>query len=103
MANTVAMLQVTATAEVSSIQTGGPIHRRRIQGALLADGVNCFFSALAMTLPVTTFAQNNGVRSSLHYMYSCAASCMEACNFHILICSRFSVLASWTYELQFMS
>jgi uracil-xanthine permease len=52
---------VTATAEVSSIQTAGPIHRRRIQGALLADGVNCFFSALAMTLPVTTFAQNNGV------------------------------------------
>ena len=52
---------VTATAEVSGIQTAGPTHRRRIQGALLADGVNCFFSALAMTLPVTTFAQNNGV------------------------------------------
>ena len=52
---------VTATAEVSGIQTAGPTHRRRIQGALFADGVNCFFSALAMTLPVTTFAQNNGV------------------------------------------
>ncbi|KAK9815474.1 hypothetical protein WJX72_004255 [[Myrmecia] bisecta] len=52
---------VTATAEVSHIETAGPQHRRRIQGGLLADGVNCFFAALAMTLPVTTFAQNNGV------------------------------------------
>lgn len=52
---------VTATAEVSHIETAGPNQRRRIQGALLADGVNCFFAALAMSLPVTTFAQNNGV------------------------------------------
>lgn len=52
---------VTATAEVSHIETAGPKHRRRIKGALLADGFNCFLAACAMTLPVTTFAQNNGV------------------------------------------
>lgn len=52
---------VTATCEVSKIETVGPNMRRRIQGGLLADGVNCFFSSLAMMMPVTTFAQNNGV------------------------------------------
>ena len=64
------LLQVTATAEVSQIQTAGPVHRRRIQGALLADGFNCFLSACAMTLPVTTFAQNNGVCSYPRLVYS---------------------------------
>lgn len=52
---------VTATAEVSHIETAGPKHRRRIKGGLLADGFNCLLAACAMTLPVTTFAQNNGV------------------------------------------
>ena len=52
---------VTATAEVSRIETAGPKQRRRIKGALLADGFNCLLAACAMTLPVTTFAQNNGV------------------------------------------
>ena len=52
---------ITATAEVSGIETAGPVHRRRIQGGLLADGVNCFFGALAFSMPSTTFAQNNGV------------------------------------------
>ncbi|KAK9795575.1 hypothetical protein WJX73_005235 [Symbiochloris irregularis] len=52
---------ITATEEASRLPTAGSDHRRRIQGGLLGDGVNCFFGALAFTLPTTTFAQNNGV------------------------------------------
>ncbi|MCJ1422972.1 hypothetical protein MMC29_000853 [Sticta canariensis] len=52
---------ITATEEASRLPTAGSDHRRRIQGGLMGDGVNCFFGALAFTLPTTTFAQNNGV------------------------------------------
>jgi uracil-xanthine permease len=52
---------ITATEEVSKLETSGEAHRSRIQGGLLADGVNCFFGALATSMPSTTFAQNNGV------------------------------------------
>ncbi len=33
---------------------------RRLKGALLNDGLSGLFSALATSLPLTTFAQNNG-------------------------------------------
>jgi xanthine/uracil permease len=39
------------------------MYERSIQGGVLADGLNCFWSALATTLPCTTYAQNNGVIS----------------------------------------
>lgn len=52
---------ITATEEASMLATTGTLHSRRIQGGLLADGCNSFFGAIAMTLPSTTFAQNNGV------------------------------------------
>ena len=39
-----------------------PDGTRRIKGALLNDGISGLFSALATSLPLTTFAQNNGRR-----------------------------------------
>lgn len=52
---------VSATEEASFLQTSGPEHNRRTRGALLNDGISGIFSALATTLPLTTFAQNNGI------------------------------------------
>jgi xanthine/uracil permease len=52
-----------ATEEASFLSTTGPSHERRIRGALLNDGIGGVFSALATSLPLTTFAQNNGVIS----------------------------------------
>ena len=54
---------VTATEEASYIATSGPRHEKRIRGALLNDGLGGIFSSLATSLPLTTFAQNNGVIS----------------------------------------
>ncbi len=52
---------VCATEEASFISTTGPKHEKRIRGALLNDGLSSIFSGLATSLPLTTFAQNNGV------------------------------------------
>lgn len=41
----------------------GPEYEKAIQGALLADGVNAFWAALGTSIPLTTYAQNNGVIS----------------------------------------
>ncbi|GAB4815854.1 hypothetical protein N2152v2_002900 [Parachlorella kessleri] len=54
---------VTATEEASFLNTSGPSHQKRIKGALLNDGLSGIFSGLATSLPLTTFAQNNGVIS----------------------------------------
>ncbi|MGQ3285788.1 solute carrier family 23 protein [Bosea sp. (in: a-proteobacteria)] len=40
-----------------------PAAAAAVQGALFNDGVSGLFSALATSLPLTTFAQNNGVIS----------------------------------------
>jgi len=52
---------VTATAELSLLDVDGPDHVMRIRGGILNDGISGIFSALATSLPLTTFAQNNGV------------------------------------------
>ncbi|KXZ44106.1 hypothetical protein GPECTOR_73g627 [Gonium pectorale] len=52
-----------ATLEASRMLTSGADATRRIKGALLNDGISGIFSALATSLPLTTFAQNNGVIS----------------------------------------
>lgn len=54
---------VSATEEASFLSTAGPSHDRRIRGSLLNDGVSGIFGALATSMPMTTFAQNNGVIS----------------------------------------
>lgn len=50
---------ISATCEASMMD----VEHERIQGGLLADGVYSILSALCMTMPNTTFSQNNGVIS----------------------------------------
>ncbi|KAL2128242.1 hypothetical protein VTI74DRAFT_9456 [Chaetomium olivicolor] len=52
---------ITATCDVSRIEVEGKIYESRIQGGVLADGINGVLAALATITPMTTFAQNNGV------------------------------------------
>ncbi|OIW28124.1 Xanthine/uracil permease [Coniochaeta ligniaria NRRL 30616] len=52
---------VTATCDVSRLEVEGRLYESRIQGGVLADGVNGILAALMTTTPMTTFAQNNGV------------------------------------------
>ncbi|KAL2268458.1 hypothetical protein VTJ83DRAFT_3304 [Remersonia thermophila] len=52
---------ITATCDVSRLEVSGEMYETRIQGGVLADGVNGVLAALATITPMTTFAQNNGV------------------------------------------
>ncbi|KAK3376610.1 permease family-domain-containing protein [Lasiosphaeria ovina] len=52
---------ITATCDVSRLEVDGKIYESRIQGGVLADGINGVLAALATITPMTTFAQNNGV------------------------------------------
>ncbi len=52
---------MTATAQLSGLDTTSPDHWRRLRGGVLADGLTCLLSALFGALPSTTYAQNNGV------------------------------------------
>ncbi|KAJ6095208.1 hypothetical protein N7486_005954 [Penicillium sp. IBT 16267x] len=51
----------TATCDVSRLEVEGELFESRLQGAVLADGLNCVAAALMTVTPMTTFAQNNGV------------------------------------------
>mmetsp|Transcript_3019 Transcript_3019/g.9250 ORF Transcript_3019/g.9250 Transcript_3019/m.9250 type:complete len:588 (+) Transcript_3019:50-1813(+) len=52
---------ITASCEASRVETVGPMFESRVQGGLLADGVNSVISALMTGNPTTTFSQNNAV------------------------------------------
>jgi len=52
---------ISASSEASRVATSGDVFDGRVQGGLLADGLNSLFSCLATTPPNTTFSQNNGV------------------------------------------
>lgn len=52
---------ITATCDVSRLEVEGQTFNSRIQGGVLADGLNGMFACLATITPVSTFAQNNGV------------------------------------------
>jgi len=52
---------MTATAQLSGLDTQSPEHWKRLRGGVLADGLTCLVSALVGALPSTTYAQNNGV------------------------------------------
>jgi uracil-xanthine permease len=58
---TEAMGDVTASMEASQLPVEGDEANGRLQGGILADGLNAFFGALMTTFPYSTFAQNNGV------------------------------------------
>jgi uracil-xanthine permease len=52
---------ITATCDVSRLEVSGKTYESRIQGGVLADGINGMLAALMTITPMTTFAQNNGV------------------------------------------
>jgi NCS2 family nucleobase:cation symporter-2 len=52
---------VTATYEASELDTTTQRYDESIQGGLAADSLLSVFSALATSMPMTTFSQNNGV------------------------------------------
>lgn len=52
---------ITATCDVSRLEVDGKLYESRIQGGVLADGLNGVLAALCTMTPLSTFAQNNGV------------------------------------------
>ncbi|KAF2664354.1 xanthine/uracil permease [Microthyrium microscopicum] len=52
---------ITATSDVSNLEVEGPLFESRIQGGILADGLNGMLAGLCTITPMSTFAQNNGV------------------------------------------
>lgn len=52
---------ITATCDVSRLEVEGELYESRIQGGVLADGLNGLLAALCTITPMSTFAQNNGV------------------------------------------
>ncbi|HWA10865.1 MAG TPA: solute carrier family 23 protein [Opitutaceae bacterium] len=56
-----AMGDMTATSQLSDLETDGPAYWARLRGGILADGLTSLASALAGAFPSTTYAQNNGV------------------------------------------
>jgi uracil-xanthine permease len=52
---------ITATCDVSRLEVDGELFDSRIQGGVLADGLNGIVAALCTITPMSTFAQNNGV------------------------------------------
>lgn len=52
---------ITATCDVSRLEVDGDLFDSRIQGGVLADGLNGILAGLATITPMSTFAQNNGV------------------------------------------
>lgn len=51
---------ITATCDVSRLQVDGALFDSRIQGGVLADGMNGLLACLCTITPMSTFAQNNG-------------------------------------------
>lgn len=52
---------LTATSLISGLEIRGEKYFQRLQGGVLADGLNSFIAGCFNTFPNTTFSQNNGV------------------------------------------
>ena len=52
---------ITAVSHFSGLPVSGPKYLKRVQGGVLADGINSLLAALLSTFPNTTFGQNNAV------------------------------------------
>jgi len=52
---------ITANCVISGEEVRGEKYRKRVQGGVLADGINSMIAAAFNTFPNTTFSQNNGV------------------------------------------
>lgn len=82
---------ITATSDVSRLEIEGPVYDSRIQGGILADGLNGILAGLCTITPVSTFAQNNGVIS----ITKCASRSVGYwCCFFLLVMGIFSKFAA---------
>ncbi len=54
---------IGATYEASELDVDSKDYDHSVQGGLLMDGINTFVASVATTMPITTFAGNNGVIS----------------------------------------
>lgn len=82
---------ISATCDVSRLEVEGKLFDSRIQGGVLADGINGLLSGLLTITPLSTFAQNNGVIA----LTRCAnRKAGYACCFFLLIMGIFSKFAA---------
>jgi NCS2 family nucleobase:cation symporter-2 len=82
---------ITATCDVSRLQVDGALFDSRIQGGVLADGLNGIIAGLCTITPMSTFAQNNGVIA----LTRCAnRTAGYACCFWLLVMGIFSKFAA---------
>jgi NCS2 family nucleobase:cation symporter-2 len=82
---------ITATCDVSRLEVEGRVFESRIQGGVLADGINGVLAALMTITPMTTFAQNNGVIALTRCANRTAGYC---CCFFLIIMGIFSKFAA---------
>ena len=82
---------ISATCDVSRLQVEGKLFDSRIQGGVLADGLNGMLAGLATITPMSTFAQNNGVIA----LTRCAnRKAGYACCFFLIIMGIFAKFAA---------
>jgi NCS2 family nucleobase:cation symporter-2 len=82
---------ITATCDVSRLEVDGDLFDSRIQGGVLADGLNGVLAALCTITPMSTFAQNNGVIA----LTRCAnRKAGYACCFWLIIMGIFAKFAA---------
>ena len=82
---------ITATCDVSRLEVEGKLYESRIQGGVLADGINGCLAALCTITPMTTFAQNNGVIALTRCANRKAGYC---CCFFLLVMGIFAKFAA---------
>jgi xanthine permease XanP len=56
-----ALGDMTATSQLSGLETEGPAYAARLRGGVISDAVTCLVSGVIGSFPSTTYAQNNGV------------------------------------------
>ncbi|KAF2734571.1 Xanthine/uracil permease [Polyplosphaeria fusca] len=82
---------ITATCDVSRLEVDGAMYDSRIQGGVLADGLNGIIAALCTITPMSTFAQNNGVIALTRCASRKAGYC---CCFWLIIMGIFAKFAA---------
>ncbi|KAF1834027.1 Xanthine/uracil permease [Decorospora gaudefroyi] len=82
---------ITATCDVSRLEVEGKMFDSRIQGGVLADGINGIIAALCTVTPPSTYAQNNGIVA----LTRCAnRKAGYACCFWLIIMGMFAKFAA---------
>ena len=82
---------ITASCDVSRLEVEGKVFESRIQGGVLADGLNGAIACLCTITPVSTFAQNNGVIALTRCANRKAGYC---CCFFLVVMGVFSKFAA---------